>query len=905
MDWQQEIFKTLKERPRLSTWPDSELRELAKEVDTVESQAGNSVFEPGVRSDDAYIIYEGQVRQSVLSAAGEEFWYRLLGKGDIFAQQSLFRGQHYATTARAEQDSTLFRISATTLSKLLVRHPELWSIFYASSAPRLQAIPLFRSLDDDQIDRLSAAVEEKEFSPGQRICTATDPNGGVWLIDTGQVKITQQMETVFSGSSTLAVTTPSAQVQATQGFRNIPQLLTAGNFFVGGLMAVPSLLTVTAEAATQAKLLRVPGSLIEQLSHRFPDVTFMLTHRVDILQRLIEALKQDEVFKDLNPQQWQELANITGWEHVPSGLDVTRQGQYGTKLYVLSDGAALVRSTDDNGRDRPQHYLQPGTNDYYGTTALLHGDKHGATVRSVADQSRSGHLLDGTDWFTVQRDDMRYVLQSAPELWEKTQLWHLTMVRPTQKEFKWQEDEEKIELVKRRSLLWLWLRLAAAFGVAALAAGLVLFLSGLAGWNSLSAVITLLVLLIPPTIWFIIDYFNDYYVITNRRVVRHDAVLLIYENQLEASLERIQDITTRGSLFAKIFNYAHLDIRTAGVGSIAFDMVQDPEEVEAKIRELQGQMKAGSKAEQIENLRNQVIKALKMRLTPSIPSRVLPVTLVVAPQLTTGQRMIRTMTDPFRRAWRWLKSVPGKIELALLYLLPRRSRERVLKERKAKALRSAAQMQDVVVYRKSVFFLLWAAIIPIVVISAAIILRLILHERILSVLPPWLDPFYAVMMLGMIFWLWFRVENWRNDKYILTKTHIIDIYALPLGLFEQRRQAEWDRVQNANYTVPSFWANLFNYGDVIVETAAVEGRLDFIHVPNPRKVQQEIVLRIGEARQTQERRERDRRQTDLSETLQIYNELIQEWSLRNQAVGQSAPTEGGVPPPVNGGVRSL
>ena len=229
----------------------------------------------------------------------------------------------------------------------------------------------------------------------------------------------------------------------------------------------------------------------------------------------------------------------------------------------------------------------------------------------------------------------------------------------------------------------------------------------------------------------------------------------------------------------------------------------------------------------------------------------------------------------------------------------------MLKERKEKAQRSAAQMQDVVVYRKHIFFLIWAAIIPIMVIGIAIVVRLILGTSILSVLPTWLDPVYVVFMLGMLFWLWFRIENWRNDKYILTKTHIIDITALPLGLFEQRRQAEWDRVQNANYKVPSFWANLFNWGDVIVETAAVEGRLDFIHVPNPRKVQQEIVLRIGEARQTQERRERDRRQSDLSETLQIYNELIQEWALRNQAVGQSAPTEGGVPPPVNGGARSL
>ena len=154
MDWKPEIYKTSKERPRLSTWPDFELREVAKEVEVVFKKPGEDVFDPSWRSDDAFIIYEGAVRQSVLSATREEFWHRTLAKGDIFVQQSLFRGKRFTTTASAEQDLTLFRISATTLSKLLVRHPELWAIFYASSAPRLQAIPLLRSLDDDQIDRL-------------------------------------------------------------------------------------------------------------------------------------------------------------------------------------------------------------------------------------------------------------------------------------------------------------------------------------------------------------------------------------------------------------------------------------------------------------------------------------------------------------------------------------------------------------------------------------------------------------------------------------------------------------------------------------------------------------------------------------------------------------------------------
>ncbi len=429
-----------------------------------------------------------------------------------------------------------------------------------------------------------------------------------------------------------------------------------------------------------------------------------------------------------------------------------------------------------------------------------------------------------------------------------------------------------------------------------LAAAVTLILGGLADWSPLSAVLAFLFVLIPMTLWFIVDYFNDYYVITNRRIIRHDRVFPIYENQLEAPLARIQDITTRGSIIAKIFNYGYVDIRTAGVGSVTFDMIPDPDEVIVKIKELQSQVKAGSKAEQIENLRNQIIKTLGMRLTPSIPNRVLPVTMVVTPPLRPRQQLAKTIAEPFHAIRRWLKSIPRRIQAASLHLLPQRARQRVIKERQEKTKRREAQMQEVVVYRKHIFFLIQAAIIPIVTIGAAIALRLILRTSILSVLPPWLDIVYLIVMVVMVFWLWYRIENWRNDKYILTKTHIIDVYALPLGLFEQRRQAEWDRVQNANYKVPSFWANLFNYGDVIVETAAVEGRLDFIHVPNPRKVQQEIVLRIGEARQAQERRERERRQTDLSETLQIYNELIQEWARRNQQVSQSPPTAGRVPP---------
>jgi hypothetical protein len=242
--------------------------------------------------------------------------------------------------------------------------------------------------------------------------------------------------------------------------------------------------------------------------------------------------------------------------------------------------------------------------------------------------------------------------------------------------------------------------------------------------------------------------------------------------------------------------------------------------------------------------------------------------------------------------WRWLSSLPNRIYLGLIHLLPGGAERRIIKDREARAKRRAAQMQDVIVHRKHVIFLIRAAAIPIIVLAgtaALIVLTPMTIPGIFSELLTWVEVPLVIFNLVCLFWLWYRIENWRNDKYILTRTHIIDIYALPLGMFEQRRQAEWEKVQNANYEIPDFWANLLNYGTVIVETASVEGRFDFLNVPNPRKVQQEIVLRIGQARQVAEQRERERRQADLSETLEIYNELLQEWRERSQVIGSPPP----------------
>ncbi len=104
----------------------------------------------------------------------------------------------------------------------------------------------------------------------------------------------------------------------------------------------------------------------------------------------------------------------------------------------------------------------------------------------------------------------------------------------------------------------------------------------------------------------------------------------------------------------------------------------------------------------------------------------------------------------------------------------------------------------------------------------------------------------------------------------------MDIVALPLGLFEERKQAEWDKVQNAGYVIPDFWATLLGYGTVQVETASTYGRFDFLHVPKPKLVQQEIFLRMDQARQDAERKSTARTQSAQLIVMELYHEMLQD-----------------------------
>ena len=133
----------------------------------------------------------------------------------------------------------------------------------------------------------------------------------------------------------------------------------------------------------------------------------------------------------------------------------------------------------------------------------------------------------------------------------------------------------------------------------------------------------------------------------------------------------------------------------------------------------------------------------------------------------------------------------------------------------------------------------------------------------------------VVWCVGLL-WLFWQYEDWHNDVFRMTPTHLIDIDRLPLGFRESRRQAPLEQVQNINAVTPNLWARLFNYGNVIIETAGPSGDLIFEWVIRPQAVQAEIFARIEAMREQRRAEEQKRKSEEMARWFSIYNRMKEE-----------------------------
>jgi hypothetical protein len=319
------------------------------------------------------------------------------------------------------------------------------------------------------------------------------------------------------------------------------------------------------------------------------------------------------------------------------------------------------------------------------------------------------------------------------------------------------------------------------------------------------------------------DWYNDEIVVTDQRVIYdNDQVFIprLVERRVQEQIriEEVQDVIAKTETYAQHYlKYGTVRVKSARIGGdIVFDAAIRPLEMKAEIMKVVNARRKSRSAEDLRRLVDTKIYDYKNGAPPTAPE---------------------TQKEPqslLYRIWRWF--IPENPE------------------------RNGATF----VWRKHWLFGLIAMFWPL------LWLGILLSILTIAGASGWIGggvTFVAMLAvtLVMLAWLTYRVEDYRNDKYILTDKNVQDIEAKPFGP-EDQRSASLGALQNITAQT-TFISNLLGYGDVFLETAGGGGKFTFHFVPDP----QEVVNTVNDYIVQFKQGERDKAFNDVLDVLKLYH----------------------------------
>ncbi len=177
------------------------------------------------------------------------------------------------------------------------------------------------------------------------------------------------------------------------------------------------------------------------------------------------------------------------------------------------------------------------------------------------------------------------------------------------------------------------------------------------------------------------------------------------------------------------------------------------------------------------------------------------------------------------------------------------------------------QDEEILVFaRRHGFFLFRSILVPLTLFTLAVSISV--QTGVLSTLITplgfWGIPSVclAVLLLSFGLGLWAFLE-WENDHYIVTTERIISIRRI-IKVYEERREAEVERVQDVTAKTPGLTGSILGYADLRISTAGALGVITFSRVSEAAQIA-EIVLRQREAAS---RKRLDTTRETVRETLQ-------------------------------------
>lgn len=482
----------------------------------------------------------------------------------------------------------------------------------------------------------------------------------------------------------------------------------------------------------------------------------------------------------------------------PADSVIFERGAKPDGFYLVFKGKVKVVRPRERGEDFLA-WLNAG--DYFGEEALFENRNRSATIKAVEDTTVLFLAREGFDSLLTKYEKLRpNFLVSI----KSRKLARATM-------FKWLGANEVIFFIARRHKIRMVQALVAPFF--SLALPIALF-----AWSILSGATTpvavgsiLLVGILLWALWLIIDWSNDYYIVTNQRVVWVERVIGIYDSRQEVPLGTILSVNVETDLIGRALDYGNVAVRTF-VGNIKFDYVDHPNQAADMIKEHWERTKSRGSQAQKDAMKNAIRAKLGLTVIKKQEEELPP--LVAAEDKEVQKKgLIR-------------------IVLANMFKLRVEDGGKVIYHKHWYIL--LQQMG-----RPLLFFLGLAALMIVRIWSLynnsneAILERLesggFRPDAILVAIP--------LVMLPFIGWMIWEYIDWKNDIFEVTPDEIIDLDKTPLGT-EERRSAQIENILSTEYKREGLTGYLLNFGTVYIVVGG--SKLEFQDVLDPAGVQADI-----------------------------------------------------------------
>lgn len=539
-------------------------------------------------------------------------------------------------------------------------------------------------------------------------------------------------------------------------------------------------------------------------------------------REISNLLHRIHLFDQLNQDQLTLLVkSIVVYEYKP-GEYIYREDASAENLFLIYQGEVSIGI---ESLPTPKQLWALTEDDYFGEDVLT--EEH--LRRTYAKASKHTVLL------AISRSELFNLLEENIHILPSFRLIKDTYEKLIRKEPTWIKPEEATRFISRSSLAYLLFHSSLPIIWIAMA----LFLGF---WFYFQTDLSVLILfplsgacIIFGTAWLawnLVDWSNDYFLITKRRVIFLEKVLLLYESRQETPLAAIISISKQTSLIGRLFGFSNIVIRTY-TGVLFFKHIAFPDAV---IRLLTEQWERAKKRLSMED-REEMEVLLREKMIPD-----------------------ETNLKPDSSAADFSGSTTVKSGWLIGFL--------------ATLFGMRAEDETVITYRTHWYVLIKKIGLP----SFFLVIFFVLISFFSGFLTTeWMTNPLVILSTGLsiivALWWIYQFVDWRNDCYLITKDSLVDINRKPLGL-EDRRTAPIKNIQTVEYKRNGILGILLNFGTVYIRIGDTEFTFDNVH--NPSQVQKEIFDRYNTLMNLEKKNQLQAERKRMAAWMEAYHHVIME-----------------------------